>query len=195
MDTSSGRRVDRNLAGAINLQGELATDIAAALNATLSPQENAGVRAPPTRDSDAYVLYLRGRKLESSLTYAISDYEAAEALYSQAIALDPGFALAHARLASTLSVLYRVRGPREELRARAYAEAREALRLQPELGEAHLVSALCSYRIDRDFDAAMPALEKARRLMPNDAEAESFIAYIQRRRGLWREARAGLERV
>ena len=185
---------DRNLADAINLQGELATDIADALNATLSPQESARVRETPTRNSDAYVLYLRGRKFEASLTYAISDYEAAETLYSQAIALDPGFALAHARLASVLSVLYRVRGPSEELRERAYGEAREALRLQPELGEAHLVSALCSYRIDRDFDRAMPALEKARRLLPNDTEAESFIAYIQRRRGQWREARAGLAR-
>ena len=61
------------------------------------------MRATPTRNPDAYVLYLRGRKFENSPTFAISDYEAAEALYSQAIALDPGFALAHARLASVLA--------------------------------------------------------------------------------------------
>ncbi len=199
IDTTDGHELwaegyDRNLADAINLQGELATDIADALNATLSPQESAGVRASPTHNPDAYVLYLRGRKFENSLTYAISDYEAAEALYTQAIALDPGFALAHARLASSLSVLYRVRGPSAELRRHAYGEAREALRLQPELGEAHLASALCSYRIDRNFENAMPELEKARRLLPNDTESESFIAYIERRRGHWREARAGLER-
>ncbi len=199
IDTRDGREIwaqgySRNLADAINLQGELATDIANALNAKLSPEESAGVRATPTRNPDAFVLYLRGRKYENSLLYAISDYEAAEVLYSQAIALDPGFALAHARLASSLSILYRVRGPSEELRERAYGEAREALRLRPELGEAHLVSALCSYRIDRDFETALPELKKARRLLPNDAEAESFIAYINRRRGHWREARAGLER-
>ena len=189
-----GGRFNRSLADAINLQGNLAADIADALNATLSPQESAGVRATPTHNPDAFVLYLRGRKFENSLTFAIPDFEAAEALYTQAIALDPGFALAHARLASSLSLLYRFRGPSDDLRKRAYAEAREALRLAPELGEANLVSALCSYRIDRDFEAAMPALEKARRLLPNDSEAESFIAYIERRRGHWREARAGLER-
>lgn len=199
IDTTDGHELwaegyDRKLADAIHLQGELATDIANALNATLSPQESAGVRATPTQNPDAFVLYLRGRKFENSLNFAISDYEAAEALYTQAIALDPGFALAHARLASSLSLLYRYRGPSEELRKRAYGEAREALRLQPELGEAHLVSALCSYRIDRDFESAMPELEKARRLLPNDTEAESFIAYIERRRGHWRAARAGLER-
>ncbi len=199
IDAKDGRELwaegyDRELADAIHLQGDLASDIANALNATLSPEESAGVRATPTRNADAYVLYLRGRKFENTPTYAISDYEAAEALYTQAIALDPGFALAHARLAASLSILYRVRGPSEELRERAYAEAREALRLQPDLGEAHLVSALCSYRIDRDYEKAMPALEKARRLLPNDTEAESFIAYIERRRGQWREARASLER-
>ncbi|MDQ3116558.1 MAG: protein kinase [Verrucomicrobiota bacterium] len=199
IDTRDGRELwaegyDRNLADTINLQGELANDIASVLNATLSPQESAGLRAAPTNNPDAFVLYLRGRKFEASGFYMISDFESAEALYSQAIALDPEFALAHARLASTLSVLYRVRGPSEELRARSFAEAREALRLQPNLGEAHLANALCSYRIDRDFAAAMPELETARRLLPNDTEAESFIAYIKRRRGLWREARAGLER-
>ncbi len=199
IDASDGHEVwaegyDRKLADVISLQGELASTIAAELDATLSPQEKAGVRATPTRDPDAFVLYLRGRKFETSLTFAIADYEAAEALYSQAIALDPGFALAHARRASTLGSLYRFRGPSEELKKLAYEEAREALRLQPNLGEAHLVNALCSYRIDRDFKRALPELEVARRLLPNDTEAESFIAYIHRREGRWREARTGLER-
>lgn len=199
VDTRDGHEIwsegyDRKLADAINLQGQLAGAIADALDATLSPQERVGVRAAATHNPDAYVLYLRGRKFEQSPTFAISDFEAAQVLYWQAIALDPGFALAHARLASTLGLLYRFRGPSEELKNRAYAEAREALRLQPGLGEAHLVNALCAYRIDRDFARALPELIKATRLLPNDTEAESFMAYIHRRRGEWREARAGLER-
>lgn len=198
-DTRDGHEVwaegyDRKLADAVNLQGELATAIAEALEADLSPQESVGVRASSTKNPDAYVLYLRARKFETSLNFAISDFEAAEALYRQAIALDPGFALAHARLASTLGLLYRFRGPSEELKNRTHAEAREALRLQPDSGEAHLVVALSSYWIDRDFPDALAELEKARTLLPNDAEGESFIAYIHRRRGDWREARAGLER-
>ena len=184
---------ERKLADAIGLQGQLAGAVAEALNARLSPQESVGVRATITVDPDAYVLYLRGRKSERSPTFAISDYEAAEKLYTQAIAVDPGFALAHARLASTIALLYRFRGPSEELRNRAYAEAREALRLQPGLGEAHLVSGLCSYRIDRDFEHALPELIKARKLLPNDTEAASYLGFIHRRRGEWREARAALE--
>ena len=199
IDTVDGHEVwaegyDRKLADAINLQGELASDIALALDAKLSPQESRGVRASSTKNPDAYVLYLRGRNFETSLTFLISNFEAAEALYRQAITLDPGFALAHARLASVLSLLYRYRGPSEELRDSAYAEVRKALQLQPDLGEAHLVLGLCAYRIERDFNRALPELEKAKVFLPNDVEGQSFIAYIQRRRGQWREARAGLER-
>ena len=198
VDTRNGNKLwaesyDRNLADAINLQGELASSIADALNATLSPQESRGLRAKPTHSPDAYVLYLRARKFDNSPTFAVSDNEAAQALYSQAIALDPGFALAHARRGATLGFLYRFRAPSEQLRNTAYAEVREALRLSPDLGEAHLASALCAYRIDRDFDRALPELKIAQRLLPNDTEAESFIAYIHRRRGQWKEARTALE--
>ena len=186
---------DRRLVDAMNLQGELASDIAAALKAQLSPQEQVDVRASATYNPDAYILYLQGRKLENSSTFQIANYEAAEALYSQAVVLDPRFALAHMRLASVLGLLYRFRGPSNELKQRAYAEVGEALRLQPDLGEAHLAQGFCDYRIARNFERALPAFETAHRLLPNDTEPEFLIALIHRRQGLWREARAGLERV
>ncbi len=200
IDTHDGHELwtdsyDRTLANAITLQGELASAVADALDATLSPQEKVEVQSKPTGNPGAYVLYLRGRKFDNSPTFAVSDYEAAQALYSQAIALDPGFAMAHARRGATLAYLYRFRGPSEELKNGARAEISEALRLNPDLGEAHLAKGLSYYRIERDFDRALPELEIARRLLPNDTEAESFVAYIHRRRGQWREARAGLERV
>src|SRR5436190_11622713 len=52
---------DRTLADSITLQGELATEIAAALGATLSPQEKARIEAKPTNNTAAYDAYLRGR--------------------------------------------------------------------------------------------------------------------------------------
>ncbi len=198
LDASKGQQIwaekyDRQLKDAINLQGELASNVAAALDVELTAAERSGVRASLTLNPDAYVLYLRGRKLENSVTTQISNYEAAAALYSQAIALDPGFALAHAQLAGTLGLLYRFRGPSEELRIRAAREAAEALRLQPDLGEAHLVRGANLYRIERDFERALDALQIARRHLPNDAAPRFYIALIHRRQGRWREARSGLE--
>jgi len=198
VDAKDGREVwsetyDRKLAEAINLQGELASDVADALNVRLTPHERLDVRSKATRDPDAYVLYLQALKLEKNPAFEVSAYGAAEVLYSQAVAVDPAFALAHARLATTLGLLYRFRAPSEELKTRAHAEAREALRLQPDLAEAHLAQGLCFYRIDRDFARALPELETAQRLLPNDTEAEMTIAFIHRRRGEWRAARAGQE--
>lgn len=190
-----GERYDRTMTDAISLQGELASAIVDALDATLSPQEAVDLRAKPTRNPDAYVLYLRARKYEHGAVAAIANYEAAARLFEQALALDPGFAQAHAGLASQLALLYRFREPSEELRRRAHAEADEALRLQPALGEAWLAKGECFYHIERDFARALPKFEHARRLLPNDPEPESFLAYIHRRQGKWREARAELEKV
>jgi TolB-like protein len=200
IDSRDGHEVwsegyDRELADAINLQGELASDIADALDATLSPQERLDVRSQSTCNPDAYVLFLQGRNLEKNPAFEVSAYAAAEALYSQAVVVDPGFALAHARVAITLGLLYRFRGPSEKLKARAHAEAREALRLKPDLGEAHLAQGFYHYRVERDFERALQELETARRLLPNDTEAEITIAFIHRRQGQWRQARAGQERA
>ena len=51
-------RYDRAVADSIGLQGELATQIAAALKAKLAPEEKARLDARPTTNSEAYVLYL-----------------------------------------------------------------------------------------------------------------------------------------
>ena len=123
IDSRDGQEVwsegyDRELADAINLQGELASDIADALDASLSPQERRDARFQSTRNPDAYGLFLQGRELEKNPAFEISAYKAAETLYSQAVVVDPGFALAHARVAITLGLLYRFRGPSEELKAR-----------------------------------------------------------------------------
>ncbi|HEY5037334.1 MAG TPA: protein kinase, partial [Chthoniobacterales bacterium] len=200
LDTRDGRTLwsdsyDRTLANAVSLQGELAASIADALDATLSQGEKVALHCKPTVNPDAYLLYLRARKYDSGAAVAISNYEAAEALYEQALAFDPSFALAHARLASRLALLYHFRGPSEDLKTRAHAEAREALQLQPNLGEGHLAKGLCAYYIDRDFARALPEFQIAQRLLPNDPETESFIAYVHRRQGKWREARKELEEV
>src|SRR5438046_799148 len=58
---------DRTLADSLALEGELATEIAIAVGATLSPQEKARVTAKPTNNTAAYDAYLRGRALAGRL--------------------------------------------------------------------------------------------------------------------------------
>jgi len=110
----------------------------------------------------------------------------------QAIALDPGFALAYAQ-ASILNSGFSV-DDRARL-ARARAQAEEALRLSPALGEAHMALGLCLYWGEKKYDAALKEFEVAATTSPNNAEIYNYVGGIYRRQGRWRESIASFERA
>ena len=88
---------DRDLADVFAIQSDIAQQIATALKAKLAPEEKARLDARPTTNSEAYVLYLTALGREGAVNKSTEDAIAAEQLYMQATALDPGFALAYAR--------------------------------------------------------------------------------------------------
>jgi TolB-like protein len=178
-------RYDRTLADSLGLQGELATEIADALRVTLSPEEKARVETKPTGNTDAYVFYLRANQVERNPDTLLEDYKTAEQLYMQAIALDPNFALAHARLASTRAEIFHFYEPLDAWKTKARSEADLALELQPNLAEAHLALGQCIYWVDEDYQRALERFDTASRLSPNNAEVGVLIASIKRRQGHW----------
>jgi TolB-like protein/lipopolysaccharide biosynthesis regulator YciM len=186
---------DETISDALTAQGQLATKIASALHATLSPEEKARVERKHTENPDAYVLYLRARQLEINPDTLLQDFKAAVQLYGEAVKLDPSFALAHARLSATMARIYHFYEPTAEWRERAIAAAREALRLQPNMGEAHYAQALAHYWLDSDYERALASLGQAARLLPNDSEIGLINAAIARRQGRWSEAIALFQKV
>src|SRR5205807_6690539 len=116
-------RYDRTLVDSLGLQGELAAEIADALRVTRSAEEKARVETKPTQNPDAYVFYLRANQISRNPDTLLEDYKTAEQLYMQAIALDPGFALAHARLASVRAEIFHFYEPTESWPTKARAEA------------------------------------------------------------------------
>ena len=186
---------DRTLEDSLGLQGELATEIANTLHATLSPEEKARVALRPTSNADAYALYLRAFGLEHKPDTLLQDYKTAVQLYSQAISLDPNFALAHARLACTSAAIFHFHEPLEEWASKARVEAASALRLDPNLAEGHFALGLCLYWFDDSYEAALAEFGVASRLAPNDTDVAGLIAAIKRRKGQFREAIAEYERV
>jgi serine/threonine protein kinase/Flp pilus assembly protein TadD len=181
-------RYDRAVADSIGLQGELATQIAAALKTTLAPEEKARLDAGPTTNSEAYVLYL------TALGKEATDEIAAEKLYVQATAIDPKFALAYARASHLNSRIASNQEPRAR-KAKARAQAEEALRLAPTLGEAHMALALCLYWGEKKYDAALKEFAVAAARSPNSAKVYQYMGGIYRRQGRWRESFASLERA
>jgi tetratricopeptide (TPR) repeat protein len=181
-------RYDRTVADSIGLQGELATQIAAALKATLAPEEKAHLALEPTANSEAYVLYL------TALGKEATDEIAAEQLYVQATAIDPNFALAYARASVLNSRIASNQEPRAR-RAKARAQAEEALRLSPTSGEAQMALGVCLYWGDKNYDAALKKFEIAAATLPNNAEIYTYVGGIYRRQGRWHDALASFDRA
>nr|MBA3542956.1 tetratricopeptide repeat protein [Chthoniobacterales bacterium] len=177
---------DRDLTDVFAIQSDIARSIADQLQARLAPAEKARLAAKPTDNSEAYLLYLQANEV---VYVAASREEAvrADELYSRAMALDPGFALARARASMLNSLMYFVgREPQRKTRARLLAD--EALRLAPDLGEAHLARALCFYRLDADYEKALGELAIASAALPNNSEISDYSGYINRRQGRWQDA-------
>src|SRR5436190_5501466 len=200
VDAQSARQIwanhyDRTLVDSLGLQGELASEIADALRATLSTDEQARVTAKPTRNPDAYVFYLRGNQISRNPDTLLEDYKTAEQLYMQAIALDPDFALAHARLASVCAEVFHYYEPTEDWETKARTEAQIALRLQPNLAEAHFALGQCIYWMDQDYDRALEQFNIAARLSPSNGDIGRLIAAIKRRQGKWEESLEEYQRV
>ena len=135
---------DRQLADIFQVQDEIAKAIVAKLKIELAPadQQLAQRQKAPTQDVEAYELYLQGRAIwkrrgEDNLRRAIE-------LYQAALGHDPGFARAHAALASAYVVMpgyTKEKGDEEKYFELAENAARQALAIDPNIGEAHAVLA------------------------------------------------------
>ena len=203
IDARDGRhiwaeRYDRTLADSIGLQGELATEIANALRMKLAPTIKARVEAKPTENPDAYVFYLRGREYQMRPEVSRENYLAAENFYKQAVALDPNFALAQARLAEMQGYLYASFGHQAPRLAEARRNAEAALRVDPNCGQAHMALAQCLQHAGGNRGNAEEIkreLATAIRLLPNDGYIAVAAAIVQQNMGWSDDAAATYERA
>ena len=189
---------DRELTDLFAIQTELAEQIVKALQANLSPREMAGLQKAPTRDLEAYDLYVRARDLFrwSGIGNPHENGEQALPLLDQALARDPSFALAYYLVSRIHGELFWFGYDKSwERLAKAKAAAETALRLQPDLGEGHLALAFYHYYSSRDYESAIRELTLAQRALPNESDVASALGVIQRRRGHWEESILHLERA
>jgi TolB-like protein/Tfp pilus assembly protein PilF len=136
------RTFDRVLEDVFAVQDEIAQAVASALEVRLTSGEARRLARTGTRDARALERYLRARRLRFPST--AEHVRLARDLLQEAIALDRGFAEAHAALADADFSLLQwhfldQRG--DELRREALAASEEALRLDPSLAEAHVARA------------------------------------------------------
>ncbi|HVR81538.1 MAG TPA: hypothetical protein VHF02_05605 [Luteimonas sp.] len=191
---------DRDLKDIFGVQRDVAEKVADALKAQLLPEEAARVADVPTRNPEAYDLYLRAgahaNRAYDQNNFVAKELPPAIALYQQALAKDPNFALAAAALAQAHIQMYFFAPDRTEARlAAAKAAAEQALTLQPDLGEGHYALAAYHYWGHRDYAQALQQLQLARKTLPNSADVELALAAIVRRQGQWDRAIAGFQQA
>jgi serine/threonine-protein kinase len=162
---------DRELSDIFAIQTDVALQIAAALQAELSPDEGRRIRQEPTEDVQAYQLYLQGRHClirwtEEGVHKGIEHLE-------QAVARDPDYALAYATIGHAYTEMgIGVAGglPPEEAFRRAKTAVTRALELDPGLAEAHAWLASLKFVCDYDWTGAELEFKRAIELNPNSGE-------------------------
>jgi serine/threonine-protein kinase len=182
---------DREIKDVFAVESEISQKIATALEAKLSPNEASGLTSAPTQDPEAYDLFLKGEYAEQEAENLLTaePFDRATDFYQQALARDPNFALAAARL-----VVSRVRRHWfiAELNDSKLAETKSladrALARAPQSPEAHIALGTFHYFAERRYDAALEELQRALELQPNNISALELSAYIHRRQGQWERA-------
>ena len=200
-------RYDRTLADAFAIQSEVAQQIVTAVGAALTSAEQGRLTAAPTSNAEAYRLYLQGRDYWSRPGMLRQDRETAQKLYERALGLDPTFALAHAALSRVHGQMYLFGyDPSAERKARQREEAEAALRLAPDLPQAHVAMGMVHLQYrgaaqlglgvgQRDFRRALDEFAIALQELPNDAEVWRAVGFAHRRMGNWDKFFAALEKA
>jgi serine/threonine protein kinase/Tfp pilus assembly protein PilF len=182
-----GHTYDHKLDDAFTVQSAVANAVAQQLNTkfaqTISTER-------PSANPAAYNAYLRGLGIEYGQSGA-SSYQNAAAAYSEAVQLDPNFALAWARLSLARSFLLFNGTDRNVNSPTAVKEAADrAIALGPNLGESWLAQGSYRSRVLRDVAGALQAYGEAEKYLPNSSLVHELIVYAACRLGRWREAEA-----
>ena len=172
--------------------------VADALQAKLSPSAVTAIATAPTNNSAAYDLFLRGeyeeRRAEDEIDRAA--FERARTWYEQAIAAEPDFALAIARLVENRMQWHWFMEKLDHARLESVkAQAEQAITLAPNLAQTYVALGVCYYYGYYDYERALSAFNKAIELEPNNSSALEYSGYVHRRQGKWEQSLKELRQV
>jgi TolB-like protein/Flp pilus assembly protein TadD len=188
---------ERPVSDVFAMQSEITRAVAARLQTQLTPNEKSALNDSPTKDPDAYDLYLRAREGPVSFRDEASvrrDMLRKIDLLNRAVARDPKFLLAYCELAKAHGRFFisQIGAKPEELlvdhRSLAEIALQNARRIDPDAGELHLAQAYHFFNVTKDYEQAGVEAELARRTLPNNAELDLISARVARSQGRWEDA-------
>lgn len=183
-----GAQYIRNRGDLFTAQETIAREIAEKLRIEISGPQRQLLAKRHTENSEAYLLFLKGRFHFNKLTF--DGVQRGAEYFRQAVELDSNYALAYAGLADC--------GTYMANRAEAKRAITKALELDNELGEAHASLGFFLFLYDWDFAGAEREFVRALALSPNYAEAHHwyaiYLANVGRHEEAFREAEMAVER-
>ncbi|UCD24792.1 MAG: protein kinase, partial [Gemmatimonadota bacterium] len=154
---------DRQLTDVFEIQSDVATHIAGALQATLSPTVLERMDRKPTEDVEAYTLYLLG--VHHWNKFSPESGPKALGCFREAIERDGNFSLAHAGLADAYwAIGIEQESPPDKMFGNAKEAAQRALAIDGDLAEAHATLGAVQSWYEWDWDAADEAFARANEL-------------------------------
>jgi TolB-like protein/Tfp pilus assembly protein PilF/tRNA A-37 threonylcarbamoyl transferase component Bud32 len=186
---------NRELKDVFNIWDEIALTIADRLKLTLLSDERARIMKRPTENLEAYNLYLLGRYFLDRASVE-EDFNKVIGYFEQAIAKDPGYALAYVGLAVCYSNFCMIGylAPNEGY-PKAIEAAKKALELDDELGEAHASLGYLKFVFDWDIAGAEDEFKRALKLSPGSSDVYIPYSMYLALTGRFEEAIAGFKRV
>jgi TolB-like protein/Tfp pilus assembly protein PilF len=197
VDAGSGDQIwgdnyARRMSDIIQLQSDIARDVAGKLKAKITGEEGEKIARSHTENIEANQLYLRGRYHWNKRT--TNDIKKSIEFFQQAIDKDPTYALAYAALAEAyiLAPSYGV-GPANENYPKARAAAAKSIEIDSQLAEGHNALASVMSNYDWKFSDAEAEWKMALLLNPNYATAHQWYAEHLMFMGRHREALAEIQ--
>jgi eukaryotic-like serine/threonine-protein kinase len=178
-DTKDGARLwgeqyQRSLSDLVSVQNEIVREITQQMRVRLSGEQEKQLARRQPINNEAYQHYLKGRF--HFVQYTRASQEKALEHFQQAIAADPGYALAYTGIADFYSDFSGQYLLPSEAMPKAKAAAMRALELDPSLAEAHHSLALVHWWGDWDFAGAETEFKRAIELNSNAALTMAYYA-------------------
>jgi eukaryotic-like serine/threonine-protein kinase len=187
-----GAQYNRQPGDIFAIQDEISNEISEKLRLKLTRAEKKRLIRRQTQDAEAYGLYLKGRHHWNRWTED-GFYKAIE-YFQQAVAKDPGYALAHTGVADSYVLLgWNSYLPPKDAFPKARTAAMEALRLDPDLGEAHTPVAAVFWLHDWQWQEAQMEFKRSIALNPAHPTANHWYAEYLMTMGRHEEAIARMK--
>lgn len=187
---------DRKLDNILSLQRDVTQAIAEEIRGRLTPGQETRLVGPRRVTPEAHLAYLKGRHFQRHWTaegHAKSIEE-----YERAIAIDPGYAPAHAALALIFSWwgFSETQGlPPREVAQRARDAASRALELDGDSAEAHAALAMLNFTLEWDWKEADRRFKRSIQSNPNRSETQHLYSHYLVAMGRFEESYAVSQRV